>query len=375
MFTEPQIVSTKDLKSRAYVKTYINGQRFRFYNGKTVDIACNPNHCKSIKERNRALSTLCFTIRKKLEGGWRPNTDKEALSIVNVNAGDGLISLLDDLLGQDLSDLYKRDILSVGRAFVEHLKKQGTSNRPLEKITKTTIEGFLSQFNHSATYYMNKRRTLSGIFSRLVERGVIPQNPVSKTSRLKEKATLHQAYTKDRLTIVLTELEKLNKNLHLCALLMYGCFLRPHQEVRNLFRRDLNEDCSTISLSGRNNKSKRVRTVYVPPYVREAIVGLRLNELGANMNLFTRNSSAFNESYFNTMWSRAKQAMTNMGIIDEKQTLYSFRHTGAINLYMKTKDLYKVQQAMGHSSMTVTLTYMRSLGLINNLSAEDAPDL
>ena len=51
-------------------------------------------------------------------------------------------------------------------------------------------------------------------------------------------------------------------------------------------------------------------------------------------------------------------------------------HTAAVScLYMKTKDIYKVQKDLGHSSMTVTLTYMHSLGLINNIDAEDASEL
>jgi site-specific recombinase XerD len=67
--------------------------------------------------------------------------------------------------------------------------------------------------------------------------------------------------------------------------------------------------------------------------------------------------------------------MQKSNLIGDEHTLYSFRHTAAINLYMKTKDLYKVQQALGHSAMTVTLTYMRSLGLINALNADDIPEL
>ncbi len=62
-------------------------------------------------------------------------------------------------------------------------------------------------------------------------------------------------------------------------------------------------------------------------------------------------------------------------VIGEAHTMYSFRHTAAINLYLKTKDLFKVQQALGHSSMLVTLTYMRSLGILNASTAEDVPDL
>jgi hypothetical protein len=73
MFTDPQIVSSSKLEDRAYVKVYIDGIRHRFYNGKGLGINCNPNHCKTIKERYRALSKICFTLRKKLESGWLPS--------------------------------------------------------------------------------------------------------------------------------------------------------------------------------------------------------------------------------------------------------------------------------------------------------------
>jgi integrase len=221
---------------------------------------------------------------------------------------------------------------------------------------------------------MNKRRTLGAIFSRLV-RKEIPFNPVKETKRVKEKATLHKAYTKEQLHRVLSILEQSHQNVYMCALFMYGCFLRPHQEVRRLFRRDLNEDCTSISLSGDDNKSGRIRTVYVPPYVHEPITRYKLDQLDQHANLFTGTCDVYNESYFNTAWSRLKEKMVKDRIIEDNHTLYSFRHTAAVNLYMKTKDLYKVQQAMGHSSMTVTLTYMRSLGLVNNITPDDVPDL
>ena len=51
---------------------------------------------------------------------------------------------------------------------------------------------------------------------------------------------------------------------------------------------------------------------------------------------------------------------------------YSFRHTGAIRLFEKTKDITKLQKAMGHSSMRVSLTYLRGLE-ITDLKEEDMP--
>ena len=56
------------------------------------------------------------------------------------------------------------------------------------------------------------------------------------------------------------------------------------------------------------------------------------------------------------------------------QTLYSFRHTGAIKVFEKTGSLLKLQQVMGHSSMQVSLGYLRGLE-IRQLDVEDLPEL
>ena len=53
-------------------------------------------------------------------------------------------------------------------------------------------------------------------------------------------------------------------------------------------------------------------------------------------------------------------------------TLYSFRHTGAIEIYKRTGSLSKLQKAMGHSSLKVSLTYLRGLE-VEDLKEEDMP--
>ena len=53
-------------------------------------------------------------------------------------------------------------------------------------------------------------------------------------------------------------------------------------------------------------------------------------------------------------------------------TLYSFRHSGAIEIYKRTVSLSKLQTAMGHSSLNVSLTYLRGLE-IAELKEEDMP--
>ena len=60
--------------------------------------------------------------------------------------------------------------------------------------------------------------------------------------------------------------------------------------------------------------------------------------------------------------------------MEQDQTLYSFRHTGAIQVFEKTGSLQKLQQVMGHSDMKVSLTYLRGLE-VKQLDVEDLPNL
>ena len=48
-------------------------------------------------------------------------------------------------------------------------------------------------------------------------------------------------------------------------------------------------------------------------------------------------------------------------LLEQDKTIYSFRHSGAIEIYKRTGSLSKLQRAMGHSSLAVSLTYLRGL--------------
>jgi integrase len=55
-------------------------------------------------------------------------------------------------------------------------------------------------------------------------------------------------------------------------------------------------------------------------------------------------------------------------------TIYSFRHSGAIEIFKRTGSLTKLQKAMGHSSLNVILTYLRGLE-VAELTEEDMSNL
>ena len=183
------------------------------------------------------------------------------------------------------------------------------------------LSGFLtpSTFNH-------ERKRLSAILKPAYAAAGLP-NPITQIPKRREKATLHKPIRD--VAAVLEDIKAFNPNLHLCCLLTYGCLLRPHQEIRQLTWGDFDEQLTRISLSGSRNKSGRNRIVPIPQYV-----AMHLPPWGCtpppSQNIFSRVEKPFNADYFKSLWTRYK---AQSSLISPDQTLYSFRHTGAISVY------------------------------------------
>jgi integrase len=86
-------------------------------------------------------------------------------------------------------------------------------------------------------------------------------------------------------------------------------------------------------------------------------------------NIFTQREQPYNKDYFKTLFRRFKGVSKG---VDGNVTIYSFRHSGAIEIFKRTGSLTKLQKAMGHSSLNVSLTYLRGLE-IAELKEEDMP--
>ena len=74
--------------------------------------------------------------------------------------------------------------------------------------------------------------------------------------------------------------------------------------------------------------------------------------------MFSDKPKPLNIDYFKTLWSRFKRKSNTL---EHGQALYSFRHSGAIEVFKRTDSLTKLQKAMGQSSLNVSLTYLRGL--------------
>ena len=74
--------------------------------------------------------------------------------------------------------------------------------------------------------------------------------------------------------------------------------------------------------------------------------------------LFSNATQSYNKGYFSLLWRRFKRLNPD---VRATITIYSFRHSGAIEIFKRTGSITKLQRAMGHSSINVSLTYLRGL--------------
>ena len=347
----PKVVYGRDKK--VYLDLKIGDKRMRLYNGNKFNINLFPNSYPESQRINQA-NILAAQIYTKLLAGELPRVKNQA----GVLDSQSDLYYIKEALNRKLQEGYSKhynNALKLAYLRIEACSKRGEVN---EKSIKHSLEGY-----ENNTSYNTILRNINILCSYAVKLGM-KSNPVNSICRKREKAKLNKPI--DDIPALLKEIRSYNENLHLCCLLTYGCLLRPHREVRELKWRDFSKDLNYISLSGDRNKSGRNRIVPIPYYVKEI---LKKNE--DHLNIFSGNEKAFDADYFKTLWGRFKKRSK---LLEPDQTLYSFRHTGAIDVYKRTGSIEKLKVAMGHSNIMVSLTYLRGLD-VTELREDDMPKL
>ncbi|MDA8571710.1 site-specific integrase [Flavobacteriaceae bacterium] len=338
----PKVCKHKD--GRYYVDFNLNSKRYRLFNGKRINSSLAPNTYPTKLRRSKAILLANEIYDYLVSNNYSFNKQLSSIELFDC--------IINSKLNEPLSKSYKNTLFNIASCLRNelslkgHISKQFINNIPLKYINNTS--------------YNTVRRHLNVLLNYLNENGFEIEKTSLKTRKQNEK--LHKPI--GDVKALLDEVYTFSKNLHLCCLLTYCCLLRPHREIRELKWSDFSDDLGCIHLSGQRNKSGKNRIVPVPNYIRELLVKGQPQH-----NIFTGTSRPLNEDYFKTLWGRFKRVSK---LLEQDQTLYSFRHTGAIEIFKRTGSITKLQKAMGHSSINVSLTYLRGLE-IAELKEEDMP--
>ena len=337
---------------KVFVSFYINQKRYRLYNGKRIGSTTNPNSYPE-DQRLSIGKLLAAEVYKFLtEDGVLKQYNSGTVVVGKQSDREFLKQALNNKLNGNYSKKYNEMLNHVYRLVVNEMRG--------DNLTSSHISGILLKYS-SGVSHNTIRRHLNVLINEANLLGMC-HHPSKNIKSKKAKASLHKPISD--VSALLDDIKNYNQNLFLCCILTYGCLLRPHREIRELTWGDFTADLSYIKLSGERNKSGRNRIVPVPSYIKENLVRGE-----SNHNIFTDSIKPPNPDYFKTLWSRFKRASHH---IQQDQTLYSFRHSGAIDIFKRTGSITKLQKAMGHSSINVSLTYLRGLE-IPELTEDDMP--
>lgn len=357
---------------RVYVNVFVNGVRYRFANGEAIGVNLQPNF-ETGKKRVEDADLLKSAFELALRKGWQPLSDaneginpKPKVTVSEPSVYDVLCRQYKIKVESGLSNLYLRDLKRVCSKWKEFAELNALSGLTLKHLTKTVLLDFIFHTTKSPRAQKNFKLNVSALLKNELEESGLP-NPFLAIKLRKTQEKLHKPF--EDVSRILIEIKGYNFNLYLCCLITYGMLLRPHQEVRKLRWIDFNGDLSILSLSGSRNKSQRNRIVPVPDYIRKVLFTIKVEN--KVLNIFSGEIKEFSEDYFKGIWTKFKNQSDS---IEEGQTIYSFRHSGAIDVFRRTNNLNLLSKLMGHGSLIVTLTYLRGLELIT-FEAEDLPKL
>ena len=335
----------KRIDGKYYIDFKLCGKRFRLFNGKYIGSSNNPNSYPLKLRKNQSIKLAKEVYNYLVSNNYsfikRPKTNLEFYD-----------SLVKKKLSENLSVVYLKALKAISKSLRNKLISKGYI--PHEYVDSLSLR------HHNNTSYNTTRRHVNVLVNYLYENGFDIKQ--SKLKSRKQTETLHKPI--ENVKELLESIKMFSDDLYLCCLLTYSCLLRPHQEIRLLKWKDFTSDLSHIRLSGDQVKSKHNRIVPVSPKIREI-----LSKKEGHVNIFTSHVKPYSRSYFTQLWRRFKRVNPK---VDKGITIYSFRHSGAIEIFKRTGSLTKLQKAMGHSSLNVSLTYLRGLE-VAELKESDMP--
>jgi|GEM_PF-1930490 len=364
LYTQPTIVGLNSSRPHISFKHILNNKRYRVFSG--VDF--NMGSARGLNPEELALyfRALLNTVTTKLIEGWDPEISKshnKPLTRENKVLKNYSQDFTSYVLNADYSLKHKYALKWYWGELLEAF-----GDWLINDVMQGDVQSHLmNRYVSSNTSYNTAKRYYKCIFNLLVQLGHVEVNPVVGVKSKKAVASINEAFDKVELKKLMDYLKLNDQVLYRVALLMYTTFMRPHQEIRLLQVKFIHFDDRLLILPPRFTKNGKQATIPLQDSVLEEFKFIR--DMKPEDYIFGR----VNPDYFATRWG--KRVKTKYPL-RPNQTLYSIRHTAAVEMYRKTKDVALIQRMMHHSSMEVTIGYLRSLNCtLTVVSAEMYPSL
>ena len=338
-YRKPQI---KRLASGWYVEFHYLHQdkwhRFRYKDG--------VNRIKDLKKKETFAKQLQVDLNQLLIDGWNPCIQEVTYSLADC------IDLLLDEIQQNSAFKTLSHYRSVWGLFHKWCENQGIGI-DINDIKPSHIIAFLETKNTLSVAGKNRYiQGLKNLYNRLIEKGIVKENIV-KTKSTKPKAKKYIPLKIEEKTILKNHLTKVHPRLLLFIEVMFYTGLRP-KEILSLKYENLYE--TGIILYSTHAKTRTQRTAPLNSYLRDKLVGDSNHYIFGHQLVSQYRAHPLRRDRVTQLWREIVKQ--DLGI---NKNLYSIRHLSAIEHWKINKDLYALRDFLGHSTISMTENYMRSL--------------
>tara|TARA_B110000090_G_C13388066_1_gene448451 strand:+ start:140 stop:1414 length:1275 start_codon:yes stop_codon:yes gene_type:complete len=339
------------------------------------------NRIKTVKERTAAIKILNKAVKRFLQDGYSPFTPrkvpKSELELEKkIYSTNEALTIAENAV----KNTWKQSSREVNKVYLNSFKKwlksKGFLHRNIKDLTKQNISFYLDYLINtktlSNTSRNNHRAVLSGIFTQMAIKDIIPDNFFKYIPKLNAQAKKNRPYSPEVLIAIFKKAEAENTYLHAFMRFMWHSIMRPIDIVRVTVN-DINLADRTIAVEVKKNIQRYIR-ITEPIYIY--LQQLNLNQYNKTDFLFTKNEAPgpwkvekekSREDFFTR---RFKTTIKDHFDLDKDQGLYSIRHNSALSqrkglLEQGLTDyemLVSLQEIMGHLDIKTTQIYLRNIG-------------
>lgn len=332
------------------------------------------NKFKTKKDRIIEANSLIEAIKDLLDEGWNPITGNKTDDIPeNELSGLTLVDTMEKLNKIRRTYLRKESIRTyedISKSFVKWLKAKGYKHIYPKDFTSSMAVNYLDSVSlrgAGATSYNKHKHMMFTYFNNMIGRKVVKKgnNPFADIKELRRDIGRNIAFSDKERELLTARLCEFSPRVYLFVQFMFYCALR-RTEILGLKIEDINLERRVIRVLGKN---RRQESVNIPLAFMPVLEELNLSQYPSHYYIFSNERGMGVGEHQRKKADRItdihREHLRALGIPNTK-TIYSWKHTGVVNLYNEIKDPYAVMRHVRHSDLQMTMIYLKSLGLLEN---------
>jgi integrase len=200
----------------------------------------------------------------------------------------------------------------------------------------------------------------------MVERELISDNPFKRIKKVPQDIGKNHAFTWEEKTALIKLLKERNRWLYYFVSFMYHGFIRRNELIQ-LRISDIKTESNTIVIRSEVSKNRKQEGISITEGLKEVICEMRLDRYPSDWYIFGIGLNPGPRKYAkgDSITIIHKEFLKELNIPPEK-TLYSWKHTGVCDYFNLIKDPYALMRQLRHHDLTMTMIYLKSLGLTPN---------